>query len=106
MFDKNQYILRNAVEAEDAGSRGTPKLSYRVLEELSGGTKPRPVHCWTMTKSHDEEIKRWKQHFEWVVNCDGPETCCEEDLEEKVDIEELEIHKGDVIKNFDSSQRS
>ena len=48
-----------------------------------------------MTKSHDEEVRRWREHFEGVLNWNDPETCCE-DLDDLEDIEELEIEKGDV----------
>ena len=67
--------------------------------ELYGGSKPQTRSLRKTdghkTKSHDEEIKRWREHFEGVLNCDAPETCCE-DLEGLDDIEELEIGKGDV----------
>src|SRR6218665_3160683 len=25
-----------------------------------------------MTKSHDEEVRRWREHFEGLLNCDDP----------------------------------
>src|SRR6218665_2845393 len=81
------------------GRRGDSKTLYRRVKELSGGTKPQTRSLRKtdghMTKSHDEEIRRWGEHFEGVLNCDDPETCCE-DLDDLEDIEELEIDKGDV----------
>jgi len=39
-FDKNQYLLRKMVKAEDAWTRGDSKTLYRTMKELSGGSKP------------------------------------------------------------------
>ena len=74
-YDKSQYILRKTVEAEDAGRRGDSKTLYRIVKELSGGTKPQTRSLRKtdghMTKSHDEEVRRWREHFEGVLNCDA-----------------------------------
>lgn len=44
-----------------------------------------------MTRTHEEGLKRWRKLCEGVLNYDNSEICCG-DLE----IEELEIDKGDV----------
>ena len=88
------------METENAGRKRDSKTLYRIVKELSEGTKLQ-IHSLRKTygrmiKIQEEAIKRWREHFEGVLNCDDPEACCGHLVGHG--IEELEIDTDDLRK--------
>ena len=70
--DKRHYINTIAEEAEEAAGKGDLKTLYATTRLLSGRhTNPnRPVRDkeGKLLTSIDEQLQRWKEHFEDVLN--------------------------------------
>jgi hypothetical protein len=91
--------LQKTTEAEEAGRRGDSKTLYRIGKELSGGTRIQNLSLkktdGQLTKTHEEEVLRWREHFEGILNCPEPTTCLGE-MEWGEETEELEIDRDDI----------
>jgi hypothetical protein len=74
--DKRGYVDGLATQAERAAKRGDMKTLYRITSELKGGSgnseapvkdrEGNPISC------EEEKIRRWKEHFESVLNREEP----------------------------------
>ena len=95
--DKRDYTNNLAAEGETAARQGDLKMLYSISKKLSGRlqNKDRPVRNkeGTLLKTIDEELRRWKEHFEEVLNCPDPED--PPDLPSGPD---LPIHMGSITK--------
>ena len=50
-------------------------------------------------KTHDEEMKRWRVHFQEVLNCPEPSASLnEEQLHNSLDVSMQDISQNEVIK--------
>ena len=74
--DRNKYILEKTKEAEEAAVSGDSKTLFHIVKELAGKTKmqtlPIKMSSGQITKTHDEQVQRWREHFEGVLNCPEP----------------------------------
>src|SRR6218665_815937 len=74
--DRNKYILEKTKEAEEAAVSGDSKTLFHIVKELAGKTKmetlPIKKSSGQITKTHDEQVQRWREHFEGVLNCPEP----------------------------------
>ena len=70
--DKRVYVESEAERAEEAGRRGDVKVLYEVTRRLSGRfqstCKPVRNEASVLLRTAEEEIQRWKEHFEGVLN--------------------------------------
>ena len=69
---KRVYVESEAERAEEAGRRGDVKVLYEVTRRLSGRfqstRKPVRNEAGVLLRTAEEEIQRWKEHFEGVFN--------------------------------------
>src|SRR6218665_2346526 len=74
--DRNKYILEKTKEAEEAAVSGDSKTLFHIVKELAGKTKmqilPIKKRNRHITKMHDEQVQRWREYFEGVLNCLEP----------------------------------
>jgi len=62
-------------QTEEAAGRNDSNTLYRIVKDLSGKAAPRiPVSGsdGKTLKSQEQEAKRWKQHFQDILNCPEP----------------------------------
>ncbi|CAG2199180.1 unnamed protein product [Mytilus edulis] len=74
--DKRNFVEQLAKEAEAACSKGDTKTLYNITKQLSGKppTSDTPIkdkNNNTLTKLEDQ-LERWKEHFEQVLNRPPP----------------------------------
>ncbi|VDI73809.1 Hypothetical predicted protein [Mytilus galloprovincialis] len=74
--DKRNYVEQLAQEAEIACNKGDIKSLYNITKELSGrrsnsNATVKDKNCNVITKD-EEQLKRWKDHFEEVLNRPPP----------------------------------
>jgi hypothetical protein len=74
--DKKQYYENLATEAETAARKQDMKTLYKITTELRGGHKntepPVKDKNGLVITSETEKIKRWKEHFETILNREEP----------------------------------
>jgi len=74
--DKETWFGEKLAEAETAAGRGDSKTLYRVVKELSGkATQKLPINDadGKPLKTQEEQAKRWKEHFQTILNCNEPD---------------------------------
>jgi hypothetical protein len=74
--DKKMWVEDKLLEAEKAAGKGDSKTLYRILKDLSGKMSPKvPINGadGKPLKSQEEQAKRWKEHFQTVLNCPEPD---------------------------------
>ena len=75
--DKKAWIETRLGEAEEAAGKGDSKTLYKIVKELSGKVTQRvPIRDanGNSLRTHEEQTRRWKEHFSAVLNCQEPET--------------------------------
>ena len=72
--DKRVYVESEAEKAEEAGKRGDARTLYEINRKLSGRFLCKPVRNKTgvLLKSAEEEMHRWREHFQTVLNHEEP----------------------------------
>jgi len=74
--DRRVYVESEAEKAEEAGKRGDTRTLYEITRELSGRFRNtcKPVRNETggLLRSAEEEMHRWRKHFQTVLNPDEP----------------------------------
>ena len=74
--DKRNYVNNLAQEAENAAMKGDLGTLYNITKNLSGRSQNRnkPIRDiqGRIIKNMEEELKRWKNHFEQVLNRQDP----------------------------------
>lgn len=95
--EKIDYTNNLAAEGETAARQGDLKTLYTISKKLSGRLQnnDRPVRNkeGKLLNTIDEELKRWKDFLEQVLNC--------QDLEDPPDLPpgpDLPIHMGSITK--------
>jgi len=69
--DKQQWFDDKAKEAENAANTGVSKRVFGIVKELSGHRIQRThikLANGKYAKTHNEEMKRWRYHFQEVLN--------------------------------------
>ena len=75
--DKRRFYHRMAEEAEAAGMRGDQRSLYRLMKDLGGAHSSggegiiKDIHGNNIVKE-EEKAKRWRQHFQSVLNGSQP----------------------------------
>ena len=76
--DKKDYIEKLADEAEEAAGRNDLKTLYKINKQLNNGFKncdvPVKNKNGMVIETEAEELQRWKEHFESVLNRPDPLT--------------------------------
>jgi endonuclease/exonuclease/phosphatase family metal-dependent hydrolase len=95
--DKRDYIERLAEEAEAAAEQGDMKTVYQNTKKLKGDygqyhDLPVKAEDGTHVTIEEEKLKRWKQHFESILNRPDPPVLA--DIPEAE--EDLDINLGDI----------
>ena len=73
--DKRIYVESEAEKAEEAGKRGDARTLYEITRKLSGrfqNTKPVRNDAGLLLRSTEEEMQRWRDHFQTVLNHEEP----------------------------------
>ena len=74
--DKRNYVNNLSKDAENAAMKGNLGSLYNITRKLSGRSqstnKPFKDIQGKIIKNMDEELKRWKDHFEKVLNRPDP----------------------------------
>lgn len=73
--DKARWFNQKASEAGEATKLGNTKALYRIVKELAGGNTKRPqikLGNGKYATSHEQQMKRWEDHFAAVLNCPEP----------------------------------
>ncbi|KAK2183036.1 hypothetical protein NP493_326g00029 [Ridgeia piscesae] len=74
--DKANFIEDLAKEAEDASAQGNMKQLYEITRKLAGKYKrtDRPIKDknGNILTSHEDQLKRWREHFEELLNRPPP----------------------------------
>ena len=98
--DKRQWTDNLIDEAEKAASNGMMKTVYEITRTICNEKPKSPQIIKDKTgnklSSQDEKLKRWKEHFEEVLNRPEPEIPIEANLDYQ--IEEIEIDTGPIKK--------
>ena len=70
------YVESEAENAEEAGKRGDARTLCEITRKLSGRfqntCKPVRNEAGVLLRSADEEMYRWREHFQTVLNHDDP----------------------------------
>ena len=70
--DKRVYVESEAERAEEAGKRGDARTLYEITRKLSGRFqstyKPVRNEAGVLLRSAEEEMHRWREHFQTVLN--------------------------------------
>ncbi|XP_022245853.1 uncharacterized protein LOC111086614 [Limulus polyphemus] len=71
--DKNQWIEDKGNKAQEAADRGDSKTIYKITKELTSGFKssegvPIKAKNGTRLTTEREQLERWKEHFNEVLN--------------------------------------
>ena len=95
--DKNEYYEEIAEEAENAAGRGEMNKVYKITKDLKGIRRKECVEIrdkeGNIIQRRENIIKRWKEHFEEVLNREDPnEKISEEEMGEKMDM--MQIKEG------------
>ena len=74
--DKKNYVEKLADEAEEAAANQDLKTLYKITKNLKGGftNNDMPVkdRDGNILASENEKLKRWKEHFEMILNRPEP----------------------------------
>ena len=74
--DKRVYVESEAEKAEEAGERGDARTLYEITRNLSGRfqntCKPVRNEAGLLLRSAEEEMHRWRDHFQTVLNHEEP----------------------------------
>ena len=74
--DKATHMENLSTEAESAAGSGDIKKLYNIVKQLSGSTKKgsRPIRNkdGVMLGKLDDQLQRWKEHFEEILNRPRP----------------------------------
>ena len=74
--DKRAYVKAEAERAEEAGKRGDARTLYEITRKLSGRfqntCKPVRNEAALLLRTAEEEMHRWREHFETVLNHEEP----------------------------------
>ena len=79
--DKRVYVESEAEKAEEVGKRGDARTLYEITRKLSGRFqntyKPVRNEAGVLPRSAEEEMHRWREYFQTVLNheelCNPPE---------------------------------
>ena len=74
--DKRAYVEAEAERAEEAGKRGDARTLYEITRKLSGRIqntcKPVRNEAGVLLRTAEEEMHRWREHFQTVLNHEEP----------------------------------
>ena len=74
--DRRAYVESEAERAEEAGKRGDARTLYEITRKLSGRfqntCKPVRNEVGVLLRSAKEEMHRWREHFQTVLNHEEP----------------------------------
>ena len=74
--DKRVYVESEAEKAEEAGKRGDARTLYEITRKLSGRfqntCKPVRNEAGLLLRSAEEEMHRWRDPFQTVLNHEEP----------------------------------
>ena len=74
--DKRVYVESEAEKAEEAGRRGDARTLYEITRKLSGRfqntCKPVRNEAGFLLRTAEEEMHRWRDHFQTVLNHEEP----------------------------------
>ena len=74
--DKRAYVEAEAERAEEAGKRGDARTLYEITRKLSGRfqntCKPVRNEAGVLLRTAEEEMHRWREHFQTVLNHEEP----------------------------------
>ena len=80
-LDKRSFVERLVVEAEEAAGRQDLKTLYRINKMLKNGIKNNNVPVkdtdGNVISKEAEELARWKEYFESILNRPEPEQVAE-----------------------------
>ena len=74
--DRRVYVESEAERAEEAGKRGDARTLYEITRKLSGRfqniCKPVRNEAGVLLRSAEEEMQRWREHYQTVLNHEEP----------------------------------
>jgi len=74
--DKRVYVESEAEKAEEVGKRGDARTLYEITRKLSGRFqntyKPVRNEAGVLPRSAEEEMHRWREYFQTVLNHEEP----------------------------------
>ena len=74
--DRRVYVETEAERDEEVGRRGDARTLYEITRKLSGrfqnACKPVRNETGVLLKSAEEEMHRWREHFQTVLSHEGP----------------------------------
>lgn len=74
--DRRVYVESEAEKNEEAGKRGDARALYEITGKLGGKfqNKCKPVRneAGVLLRSAEEEVHRWRKHFQTVLNLEKP----------------------------------
>ena len=74
--DRRAYVEAKAERAEEAGKRGDARTLYEITRKLSGRfqntCKPVRNEAGVLLRTAEEEMHRWREHFQTVLNHEEP----------------------------------
>ena len=86
----------------NAANIGDSKRLFDIVKELTGHRMQRThikLANGKFAKTHDEEMKRWRVHFQEVLNCPEPsKSLNEEQLHNSLDVSMQDISQNEVIR--------
>jgi len=104
--DKRQYFNEIAEQAESAALKGDLKTLYSTTKQLSGrrNNPNRPVRDkkGKLLTSVEDQIARWREHFQEVLNRPPPENPLDLEPGDALDINTGEITKQEIHKAINS----
>ena len=102
--DKRKYLDGLAKEAEETAQSGEQGLLYAITRRITNSRFKRnvPVRLKEGVRITTEagQIKRWKQHFEKVLNLPGPQSAIDEMEEEGLDINTQPPSVNEIIRSL------
>lgn len=73
--DRRVYVESEAERAKEAGKRSDVRTLYEITRKLSGRfqstCKPVRNEAGVLLRSAEEEMHRWREHFQTVLNREG-----------------------------------
>jgi len=97
---RSSAITRDSII--NAANIGDSKRLFDIVKELTGHRMQRThikLANGKFAKTHDEEMKRWRVHFQEVLNCPEPSASLnEEQLHNSLDVSMQDISQNEVIR--------
>ncbi|KAK2159897.1 hypothetical protein NP493_1681g00012 [Ridgeia piscesae] len=105
--DKANFIEDLAKEAEDASAQGNMKQLYEITRKLAGKYKrtDRPIKDknGNVLTSDEDQLKRWREHFEELLNRPPPQN--PPDITPAEEVLQINCERPNYEKAFDSLDR-